>query len=108
MTNSTKDQSKGKSKGKDPKAIDSKPKENKNNSEGALGSKKKKKFENKMCPYCMRGFHPEKYCMKKQVDELIDLLKKNNISLPQREKKSDDGQSTYDHERFPTLKYGLP
>ena len=58
VTDSTKVQAKGKSKGKEPKAADLKPKENQKNFEGYLGSEKKKKFGNKMCPYCMRGFHP--------------------------------------------------
>ena len=58
VTNSTKAQAKGKSKEKEPKANDSKPKENQKTFEGASGSKKKKKFEKNMCPYCMRGFHP--------------------------------------------------
>ena len=68
VTDSTKAQAKGRPKGKEPKASDSKPKENQKTSEGALGSKKKKMFEKKMCPCCMRGFHPEDQCMKKQVD----------------------------------------
>ena len=45
MSNSTNAQAKGKHKGKDPKAYDSKPKENQKSFKGALGSKKKKKFE---------------------------------------------------------------
>ena len=59
MSNSSNAQATGKHKGKDPKAFDSKPKESHNYFEGALGSKKKKTFENTKCPYCMRGFHPE-------------------------------------------------
>ena len=35
------------------------------------------------------------------------LLKKNNITLTQREKKYDDGKSIDDHERFHALKDGL-
>ena len=70
VTEFSKAQAKGKSKGKEPKAADLKPKEDQKTSEGALGSKKKKK-----CPYCMRGFHPEDSCMKKQVDQLTALLK---------------------------------
>ena len=91
VTDSTKAQAKGESKGKEPKADDSKPREDQNTFEGASSSKKKKKFEKKMCPYSMRGFHPKDSCMKKQVDQLTALLKKNNIALPQRAKKSDDG-----------------
>ena len=91
VTNSTKVQSKGRHKAKEPKAFDSKPKEKQNTSEGASGSKNKKKFENNMCPYCMRGFHPKDSYMKKQVDQLISLLEQNNIALPHRENKFDVG-----------------
>ena len=35
------------------------------------------------------------------------LLKQNHIALPKREKKSDVGQPTEDHERFHALKIGL-
>ena len=49
----------GKNEGKEPKATNLKPKENKRSSEGSSSSKKKKKFEKTKCPYCMRGFHPE-------------------------------------------------
>ena len=58
-------QDKGKHKGKEPKASDSKPKESQKSSEGDLGFKKKKKFDKTKCPYCMRGFHPKSQCMKK-------------------------------------------
>ena len=42
----------------------------------------------------MRGIHLEDYCMKKEVDQLTTLLKQNKISLPQREKMSDDGHES--------------
>ena len=79
---SSKVQEKGKSKKKDPKAADSKPKQNQQSSEGASGSKKKK-FENKLCPYCEKGYHIESYFMRKQLDRMSSLLKQHNISLPQ-------------------------
>ena len=60
MTYSTNAQAKGRHKAKEPKASDSKPKESQKYSEGALGSKKKKKFEKTKCPYCMRDFHTKK------------------------------------------------
>ena len=75
VTDSNKAQAKGKYKGKEHKTTDLKPKENDKTFEGASDSKKKKKFEKKMCPYCMRGLHLEDYCMKKQVDQLTTLLK---------------------------------
>ena len=82
VTYSTKAQAKGRNKGKEPKASNSKPKESHKSSEGASGSKKKKKFEKKMCPYCMRVFHPEDSCMKKTLDQLKALCVQNNVSLP--------------------------
>ena len=85
-----------------------KPKENHRSSDGASGSKKKKKFEKTRCPYCMRGFHPERKCMKKTIDQLSTLLEQKNISLPQGAKESDVGTPTEDHERFHALKAGLP
>ena len=107
VTDSTKAQDKGRAKGKEPKAYDSKPKESKKTPEGSLSSKKKKKFEKNMCPYCMRGFHLEDSCMKKQVDKLTALLQQNNIALPQGAKKSDDEPQTEDDERFHALKNSL-
>ena len=64
VTDSSKAQAKGKSKKKDPKAVDLKPKQNQQTFEGASGSKNKK-FEKKLCPYCEKGYHLEYYCMKK-------------------------------------------
>ena len=75
MSVSTNVKYKGKKNGKDPKAYDLEPKENQNYSEGALGSKRKKKFENINCPYCKRGFHHESQCIKKKIDQLYSLLK---------------------------------
>ena len=102
-TESNNVQARGKHKGKDPKASDSKPKENQRSSDGASGSKRKKKFEKTKCPYCMRGFHPESQCMKKTIDQL-STLEQNNIALPQGEKKSGARQPIEDHERFHALK----
>ena len=61
-------QARGKHKRKETKNSDSNPKENKKSSDGALGSKKKKKFEKTRCPYYMRGFHPESQCMNNTID----------------------------------------
>ena len=74
MSDSTNAQAKGKHKGKEPKASDSKPKENQEYFEGASGSNKKKKFEKARCPYYMRGFHPESQCMKKKINQVSALL----------------------------------
>ena len=107
MTDSTNAQDKGRHKGKEPKVSDSKPKESQKSSEGALRSKNEKKFEKTKCPYCMRGFHLENQCMKKQIDQLLALLKKNHISLPQRAKNSNDGKLTDDHESCHAFKASL-
>ena len=74
VIDSSKAQGKGKSKKKEPKAADLKPKQNQQTSEGASGSNKKK-FENKLCPYCEKGYHIEYNCMRKQLDEMSSLLK---------------------------------
>ena len=74
VTDSSKVQSKGKSKKKEPKAADSKPKLNQQAFEGAFGSKKME-FEKKLCPYCEKCYHIEDYCMRKQLDEISTLLK---------------------------------
>ena len=74
MIESNNVQARGKHKGKEPKTTDTKPKGNQRSFDGALGSKKKKKFEKTKCPYCMRGFHPEGQCMKKKIDQLSTLL----------------------------------
>ena len=62
---SSNEQAKGKSKKKEPKGADL----NQQTSEGSSDSKKKKK----KCPYCMRGFHLEDSCMKKNLDHMKSL-----------------------------------
>ena len=104
VTDSTKVQDKGTPKGKDLKASNSNPKENHKTSEGASGSKKKNKIDKKICPYCTRVSYLEDQCMKKQIDQLLSLLKHNNISLPQRAKKPDDEPQPKDDESCHALK----
>ena len=82
VTDSSKVQPKGKSKKKDPKAVDLNPKSNQQSSKGGSHSKKKK-FGKALCPYCEKGYHLEDHCMRKELDEMSALLKKHNI---QREK----------------------
>ena len=74
VANTSKAQEKGKSKKKEPKEADSKPKQNQQASEGDSGSKKKK-VEKKLFPYCEKGYHLEENCMRKQLDEMTALLK---------------------------------
>ena len=107
VTDSNNVKARGKHKRKETKNIDLKPKENHISFDGALGSKKNKKFEKTKCPYCMRGFHIEGQCMKKIIDKMSTLLEHNNISLPQRVKKSNVRQPIEDHEMYHSLKIGL-
>ena len=94
VSESSKEQEKGKSKKKEPKLADSNPKQNQQTSEGASESKKKKK----KCPYCMRGFHPEDSCMKKNLDQMKYLCVHNNIFLTQRAVMSYDVEQTKEYE----------
>ena len=72
---------------------------------GASGSKKKK-FEKNLCTYCKKGYHLEDYCMRKQLDEMLTLLKQHNIA-PLRAKKPDEEPKTEDDERCHALKSSL-
>ena len=99
VTDSSKEQVKGKSKKKEPKASDSKPKQNQQDFE-RVSSSKKKKFGKTLCLYCEKGYHLEDHCMRKELDEMYALLKQHNN---QGEKQSDNG-----HERCHALKAGPP
>ena len=105
VTDSSKAQEKGKSKKKEPKAADLKPKQNQQTSKGASGSKKKN-FEKQLCPYCEKGYHLEDNCMRKQLDEISTLLMKHNI-YPTRAKNPDEEPQIEDDERYHALKYSL-
>ena len=93
VTDSSKAQANGKSKKKEPKVADLKPKLNQQTSKGASGSKQKKKFEKKLCPDCEKGNHLKDHCMRKELDEMTTLLKQHNITSP-REKKLDEEPQT--------------
>ena len=56
----------------------SSPKDNSNNK----GKSSKKEFLT--CAYCQKNGHEEHHCYKKEIDELKNLLKKNQISVPSR------------------------
>ena len=81
VTDSSKAQAMWKSKKKEPKVADSKPKQNQQAFEGASGSTKKK-FEKKLCIYFEKGYHLEEHCMRKKLDEMFALLKQHNIAPP--------------------------
>ena len=61
----------------------SKSHEESSNSKKNKSQKKKGKGEMSKCAYYDKGYHPERYCMKKQIDILTQLLEKHNISLPE-------------------------
>ena len=94
------DSSNAQAKGKDTKNIDSKPKENQKSSDGASGSKKKKKFEKALCSYCMRGFHLEISCMKKIIDQMEKLLEQHNIAFLEGARNTDYGEIIEDHDEI--------
>ena len=56
----------------------SSPQDNSNNK----GKSSKKDFHT--CAYCKKNGHEEHHCYKKEIDELKNLLKKNQISPPSR------------------------
>ena len=58
VSDSSKVQEIRKSKKKETKETNSNPKQNQQTSEGAFGYKKNN-FENKLCPYCEKGYHIE-------------------------------------------------
>ena len=54
-----------------------------------------KKYMSK-CTYCHKGWHLESEFMKKTIDMMVQLLEKNNISLPYGAKKK-DGSSNFEN-----------
>eukprot|EP00253_Pinus_taeda_P002130 PITA_02130 len=53
------------------------------------GSRNEKGKKGNRCTYCQRGFHPESSCMKKQIDQMEEILQKQNLGdhIPQGTKK---------------------
>ena len=58
------------------------------------------------CAYCSKGYHPNRSCIKKQIDMLTQTLEKNNISLPDCSKKREGGSNLEDRERVHALVAG--
>ena len=85
-----------KSKKKSTKPPEQKRDKNKSQEE-PQGSKKnfqkKNKGEMRKCTYYSKGYHPERSCIKNQVDMLNQLLEKNGISLPDISKKNEGGSN---------------
>eukprot|EP00253_Pinus_taeda_P005570 PITA_05570 len=53
------------------------------------GSRNEKGKKGNRCTYCQRGFHQESSCMKKQIDQMAEILQKHNLGdhIPQGAKK---------------------
>ena len=58
------------------------------------------------CTYYNKVYHPESSCMKTKIDMLTQLLKNNNISLPDFSKKREGGSNSEDRERLHALVSG--
>ena len=55
------------------------------------------------CAYYGKGFHPERSFMKKKIYMSTQLLRKQNIPLPEGAKKKEGGSSFKDKERVHAL-----
>ena len=78
-------------------------------SDGVLNpskDKEKKKQEKKKCTYCHKGWNLESACMKKTIDMMAQLLKNNNIPLPQGARNKEGGSSSKNKERCHDLVVG--
>ena len=89
----------------DKKGDKSKSQEESSNSKKKKFQKKKGKAEGNKCTYCGKGFHPERSCMKKQIDMLNQLLEKKTCHFlkTQRRRKEDQVSKTR-RELMPWLK----
>ena len=58
-----------------------------NDSSKSKGEKWKKMEK---CTYCQKGFHPESSCIKKQIDQMAQILQKHNLGhhIPEVAKKN--------------------
>ena len=54
--------------------------------------KNSNKKEKKNCSYCKKNGHEEHYCKDKQIDELLNIMRKNKIDVPNAYK--DKGSSS--------------
>ena len=59
---------------------------------------KHQRYDKGKCPYCKKGNHTKKYCMKKTIDQVTKLLEHQNIYLPKGARKDDSGEKTKDHD----------
>ena len=72
----------------------------KQQSNGPSGSKRSKKNGKgkTLCSYCGRGFHLERSCMRRKIDEMDLLLKKHNIIVPASTRKAYQKEETKEYE----------
>ena len=81
---------KGKQKNQKPKYEPPKEKDQSDESSSSRRNKKKGK-EKVLCSYCERGFHPERSCTGRTIDQMDILLEKNNITLSAGARNADYG-----------------
>ena len=72
----------------------------KEQSKESSGSKRSKKNGKGMPLYSYRGrgFHPESSCMRRKIDEMALILKKNNITILASARKANHREETKEHE----------
>ena len=51
---------------------------------------KHQRFDKGKCSYCKKGNHTEKGCIKKTIDQMKNLLERQNISLPEGARKDEN------------------
>ena len=69
------------------KQRDESPMKKEQSKEPSSFKRSKKNGKGKVhCSYCGRGFHSESSSMRRQLDEMALILKKNNISVPRTRK----------------------
>ena len=68
--------------------------------------KDKKGKEKTKCTYFHKGWNPEISCMKKIIDQMAQLLEKNNIPVPDGTRKKYGTSSSYNKEKFHALVEG--
>ena len=52
-----------------------------------------------LCSYCGRGFHSERSCMRRKLDEMALVLKKHNICTPTSARNDDSEEEDEEYQR---------
>ena len=101
--------SKGNPKSKNLKLPEKKkPKKPKSSDGGSIAPKDKEKRgkENTKCTYFHKGWNLESLCMKKTIDQMAQLLEKNNIPVPDSARKKGGTSSSDGKEKCHALVAG--